>query len=72
MMTGLIVVGYLAVFLIGIAVGFLWYGWIIASSLTRGRLPKSLENLGFTLPDEFKKDGEEAGDDEQETKPSAG
>lgn len=52
----IVVIGIVS-FCIGVAVGLLWYGWIIAFSLSHGRLPKSLENVGFILPGRYKKYG---------------
>jgi len=45
-------------FVIGVGAGGLIYGWVIALSLSKGRLPKSLENIGFTLPERYKKLGD--------------
>jgi len=53
-MAVVIIVGIVC-FITGTALGVLWYGWMISLSLSKGRLPKSLENIGFTLPDRYKK-----------------
>lgn len=48
-----------ACFVVGFMLGTLWYGWMIASSLAKGRLPETLKRIGFTLPkqyEQFKQD----------------
>ena len=51
----LFVVTGVACFIAGFALGVLFYGWTIAKCLARGRLPKSLENIGFLLPEQYKR-----------------
>jgi len=58
----LVIVGTVC-FVVGFALGVLWYGWMIVSSLARGRLPEALKRIGFTLPERYEQFRQGDGDE---------
>lgn len=51
---GIALVAFVGGVVFGVILGFFWYVWSVATMVSQGHMPKSLENIGFTLLSKYK------------------